>query len=123
YGELSAVWIDEKGTVYTGGNILFWNRRGEWNYVTNLPENYLGGNPGVYYRGFISSIRGNSSNDYVIVGDRNTFRHFNGASWKQLGLDYSPSNPIIWFEVEQKENLIVAVGYKNSKAIIIKLKR
>ena len=123
YGELSAVWIDEKGTVYTGGNLLFWNRRGEWDYVSNLPENYLGGNPGVYYRGFISSIRGNSSNDYILAGDRNTLRHYNGKTWKQLGMAYDPNSRYIWYEVEQKDDLIVAVGRNAGKATIIKLKR
>ena len=84
YGELASIWVDDNGTVYTGGNFMFQYKNDKWDYVRSLPENYIGGNPGAYYRGFISSIRGNSSNDYVISGDRNTLKHFNGISWQQI---------------------------------------
>lgn len=123
YGELASVWVDEIGTVYTGGNLLFRYKNDEWNYVTSLPENFIGGNPGTYYRGFITSTRGNASNDYLIAGDRNTLKHFNGVSWEQIGLPYSPTSPIIWYKVEQKANTTVAVGDKGSYAFIILLTR
>ncbi len=123
YGELASVWVDEIGTIYTGGNLLFSYKNNKWNYVTSLPENYIGGNPGANYRGFITSIRGNGSNDYIIAGDRNTLKHFNGVTWEQIGLPYSPSSPIIWYKVEQKGNIAVAVGDKGSKAFIIMLNR
>ena len=123
YAELGTVWVDEKGTVYTGGSYLYWQRRGEWNFIESLPENYYQANIGAPARGYITGIRGNASNDYVIIGGRNTIQHYNGISWQQIGMDYSPSNPIIWRGVEQKDDLIIAVGDKNSKAIIIKLKR
>ncbi|RKY91336.1 MAG: glucosyl transferase [Ignavibacteriae bacterium] len=123
YGELAIVWVDELGTVYTGGNILFRYKNNEWNYVRSLPENFIGGNPGTYYRGFISSIRGIASNDYIIAGDRNTLKHFNGVTWEQIGLPYSPSSPIIWYSVEMKGNTAIAVGDKGSNAFIILLKR
>jgi hypothetical protein len=123
YGELASVWIDENNIVYTGGNLLFRYKNNEWNYETSLPENYIGGNPGTYYRGFITSIRGNSSNDYIIAGDRNTLKHFNGVNWQQIGLPYSPSSPIIWGSVKMKNNTAVAVGLKNNSAYIILLNR
>lgn len=123
YGELASVWVDNNGTVFTGGNFMFQYKNDKWDYVRSLPENYIGGNPGAYYRGFISSIRGNGSNDYVIAGDRNTLKHFNGISWAQIGLPYSPSNPIIWYKAEQKGNTIVGVGDYGSKAFIILLNR
>jgi hypothetical protein len=123
YGELDAVWVDENGTVYTGGNLLFQYKNSIWDYVISLPENYIGGNPGNYYRGFISSIRGNSSNDYIIAGDRNTLKHFNGMSWAQIGLPYSPQSQIIWRSVKMKNNSVVAVGFNGSKAFIILLNR
>ena len=123
YGELAAVWIDETGTIYTGGNLLFRYKNDSWNYETSLPENFIGGNPGAYYRGFLSSIRGNASNDYIIAGDRNTLKHFNGFTWDQLGLPYSPTSTIIWYSVEQKGNTAVAVGDIDKKAIIMVLNR
>ena len=86
YGEIVTVWIDEKNTIYAAGNLLFWNKYNQWDYVRSLPENYIGGNPNVFYRGAIGKIRGNASNDLWIGGDRNTLRHFNGATWIQVGL-------------------------------------
>ncbi len=123
YGDLASVWVDELGTVYTGGNLLYRYKNNQWNYVTSLPENFIGGNPGSYYRGALWSMRGNASNDYIIAGQRNTLKHFNGVSWAQIGLPYSPSSPIIWYKVEQKGNTAVAVGDKGSYAFIILLTR
>ena len=123
YGELSSVWIDNNNTIYTGGNLLYNYKNNQWDYVRSLPENYIGGNPGTYYRGFIYSIRGNANNDYVIAGDRNTLKHFNGLSWQQIGLSYNPSSPIIWFSVNVKNNTIVAAGTENGKAKVILLKK
>ncbi|MDZ7767257.1 MAG: hypothetical protein U5K00_23055 [Melioribacteraceae bacterium] len=102
----------------------YWNRRGEWDYVRNLPENYIEAEIRECTTVVsFPSIRGNSSNDYIIAGDRNTLRHYNGKTWKQLGMAYDPNSRYIWYEVEQKDNLIVAVGRNAGKAIIIKLKR
>jgi hypothetical protein len=123
YGELWSVWVDDNGTVYTGGNLLFRYKNNQWNYVTSLPENFIGGNPGTYYRGFITSIRGSASNDYIIAGDRNTLKHFNGVTWEQVGLPYSPSSPIIWYKVEQKGSTAVAVGDRGSYAFVILLNK
>lgn len=123
YGSCAAIWIDERNTVYTGGHILYEYKNNAWNYINSLPENYIGGNTTAQYRGFISGIRGNASNDWVICGDRNTLKHFNGSTWKQLGLPYDPSSDIRWLAVAQKENLIVTVGDEGNKAAIILLKR
>ena len=123
YGDLASVWVDELGTIYAGGNLLYRYKNNKWNYVTSLPENFIGGNPGAYYRGALWSIRGNASNDYIIAGDRNTLRHFNGTTWEQIGLPYSPSSPIIWYNVEQKGITAIAVGDKGSKAFIILLNK
>ncbi len=113
----------ENNTVYTGGNLLFRYKNNSWDYVRSLPENYIGGNPGTYNRGFIASIRGNGSNDYIIAGDRNTLRHFNGVSWEQLGLPYDPQSPIVWRSVKMKDSTAVAVGDKGSNAFIILLNK
>jgi len=123
YGTLGTVWLDEHNTIYTGGNLLFIYKNNEWNYETSLPENFIGGNPGAYYRGFISSIRGNASNDYIIAGDRNTLIHFNGVSWQQIGLPYDPQSPIVWRSVKIKNNTVVAVGFKDNYAFIIMLNK
>ena len=123
YGELASVWVDDNGTIYTGGNLLFRYKNNQWNYETSLPENFIGGNPGTYYRGFITSIRGNASNDYIIAGGRNTLKHFNGVSWEQIGIPYDSQSPIIWGSVKMKNNTAVAVGLKNNSAYIILLNK
>lgn len=119
YGSLSSVWVDEKNTLYTGGNILFNYKFNRWDYVRSMPENYIGGNPNVYYRGFIHSIRGKASNDYFVVGDRNTVRHFNGVTWQQIGLPYDPNSYIIWRSVCVKDNICAIVGDNVSAASIL----
>ena len=122
FGSLDAIWLDENNTLYTAGNLMFQHKNNKWDYVRSLPENYIGGNPGTYYRGFISSIRGNTSNDYVIAGDRNTLKHFNGISWQQIGLPYNPQSQISLI-AKQKGNTVVAVGSNGSNAFIILLNR
>ncbi|MCZ7609357.1 MAG: hypothetical protein M5U17_04265 [Ignavibacterium sp.] len=122
FGSLDAIWLDENNTLYTAGNLMFQHKNNKWDYVRSLPENFIGGNPGTYYRGFISSIRGNASNDYVIAGDRNTLKHFNGISWQQIGLPYNPQSQISLI-AKQKGNTVVAVGSNGSNAFIILLNR
>jgi hypothetical protein len=123
YGSIMSVWIDEKNTIYAGGNLFYKYQFGKWSYVTSLPENYIEGNPNVYYRGFIHKIRGNKSNDLWIVGDRNTIRHFNGISWQQIGMPYDPASDIIWRSVDVKDNFCVAVGDGENKAICIRIRK
>jgi hypothetical protein len=121
YGLISSVWIDEHKTLYAGGNLLYKYQFDKWSYVSSLPENYIGGNPNVYYRGYIYKIRGLKSNDYWIVGDRNTIRHFNGMSWRQVGLPYDPYSDIIWQSVEVKGKICIVVGEINEKAICMRM--
>lgn len=123
FGSLDAIWLDENNTIYTAGNLMFQYKNNNWDYVRSLPENFIGGNPGTYYRGFIYSVNGNMSIDLIIAGDRNTLKHFNGISWAQIGLPYNPQSPIIWRSIKMKNNLAVAVGFNGSKAFIILLNR
>lgn len=123
YGSFGAIWVDENGTIYTGGNLMYQFKNNRWDYVRSLPENFLGGNPGSYYRGYISAIRGNGSNDIVIAGGRNTLKHFNGISWQQLGMPYSPSSVIRWAGLSMKDNKLVAAGGNGNKAFVMLLNR
>ena len=123
YGELASVWIDEKNTVYAGGDLLYRCRGGQWDYVRSLPENYIGGNNGATYRGFIYRIRGSKSNDMWIVGDRNTLRHYNGSTWVQLGYPYDPQSEISWRSLDVKENLCVVVGKAGMLGVVMMLRR
>jgi len=68
-------------------------------------------------------MRGNASNDILMCGDKNTLRHFNGESWEQLGIPFTPTRHIFWRSVAIKGNIAVAVGDEGDKAKIIVLKR
>ena len=121
FGTFDAVWIDDIGTVYTGGDFLYQYKNNKWDYIHSLPENYIGGDQ--YYIGYIYSISGNKSNDIVVSGDRNTLRHFNGVDWVEIGIPYNPYRSIFWRSVRIKDNLAVVVGDEGSKAKIMLLKR
>jgi hypothetical protein len=123
YGSFSSIWFDQNSTLYSGGNILFQNKFNCWSYVNSLPENFIGGNPGVYYRGYITKVRGNASNDMWIAGDRNTLRHFNGTSWQQVGMSYDPQIDLTWKGMQTKDDITVVVGSHNRSAIIMMIKK
>ncbi|HMU44511.1 MAG TPA: hypothetical protein PKA80_14530, partial [Ignavibacteriaceae bacterium] len=123
FGSFGALWIDENNTIYTGGNLLYQYKDGEWDYVRSLPENFINGNPGTYYRGYIYEIDGNAANDWIIAGDRNTLKHFSGVDWAQLGEPYDPGSGMFWRGLDMNDNTIVVVGDKGIKARIMVLKR
>jgi hypothetical protein len=114
YGTLSTIWLDEMGNIYTGGSSLYWYTNQIWNYLESHDQ---------IQRGYIYSIRGNAGNDYVMAGDRNTLLHYNGIDWRQIGIDFNSMSSIILRKVEQKGNIIAAVGFAGRQAIIIILKR
>ena len=67
--------------------------------------------------GFLRAIRGNGPNDIVAVGDFGTVMHFNGSTWK----DFYSQTQIdgIYTSVAIKGNTIIAVGFVNSRAIVL----
>jgi hypothetical protein len=123
YGTISSVCFDRSNTLYAAGNIVYQYKLGRWDYLRSLPENYIGGNTGTYYRGYVYKIRATASNDIWIAGDRNTLRHFNGSIWQQIGLPYDPQIDLVWRGIETKDNITVIVGSHNSNAIIMMIKR
>ena len=122
-GAASTVWVSNNGNVYFGGEFLFRYAHGNLDYVKTLQGNYLGGNSYAQYWGLIAKIRGNSSNDIVFVGQRNTIMHFNGFRWQQLGTAYNPNSSYEWLSVAMKGNLIIAVGVKGTEATVMVLRR
>jgi len=123
YGTISSVCFDQSNTLYAAGNIVYQYKLGRWDYLRSLPENYIGGNPGAFYRGYVYKIRATASNDIWIAGDRNTLKHFNGSTWQQIGLPYDPQIDLVWRGMETKNNTTVIVGSHNSNAIIMMTKK
>jgi len=121
YGRVNTLWVDENNILYTAGDFLYQYKNGIWSFVSSLPENHLGADQS--YIGYIYHMRGNASNDILMCGDKNTLRHFNGESWEQLGIPFTPTRHIFWRSVAIKGNIAVAVGDEGDKAKIIVLKR
>jgi hypothetical protein len=122
-GIAKTVWVSNTNTVYFGGNLLYRYKDGKYDLVRSLPGNYLNGNTNGQYWGFISQVRGNGDNDIIMAGEGNTMRHFNGATWQQLGMPYSYNSEYTWLSVSMKDNLIVSVGRTNTQGVIMILKR
>ncbi len=123
YGTISSICFDQLNTLYAAGNIVYQYKFGRWDYLRSLPENYIGGNPSAFYRGYVYKIRATASNDIWIAGDRNTLKHFNGSTWQQIGLPYDPQIDLVWRGMETKNNTTVIVGSHNSNAIIMMIKK
>jgi hypothetical protein len=110
YGAIDGLWKDERGTLYTVGNLMFQYKHGRWDYMRSLAGNCLGCNPNYLHHGYLHSVRGNSSNDMIVAGERNTLRHFNGVSWAEMGPPYHPNSELDWYQVAIKGNMAVAAG-------------
>lgn len=123
YGIISSICFDQSNALYAAGNLVYQYKFKRWDYIKSLPENYIGGNPGAFYRGYVYKIRATASNDIWIAGDRNTLRHFNGSSWEQIGMPYDPQVDLVWRGMETKDDITVVVGSHNSNAIIMMIKR
>ena len=122
YGEFQTVCLIDN-TLLLGGNFLYQFKFNRWNYVKSLPENFVNGNPNGSIRGFIYSITANNGNDIIISGDRNTLLHFNGIEWLQLGEPYDPLSNTSHRSTKIQNNIVVTVGFKGNKAMIMKLVR
>lgn len=61
-----------------------------------------------FFPGFPNRVRGNGSNDLVIVGYYNMIAHYNGANWQYYQQFYQQDQHL--FSVDEKGNLVVAVG-------------
>lgn len=126
YGVIDGLWEDERGTLYTVGNLMFQHKHGRWDYLRSLPGNCLGCNPNFLHNGYLHAVRGNFSNDIIIAGEINTVRHFNGVSWIGLGLPYYPlKHNIFWYACDMRGGVAVVAGddASTSRALVLRLWR
>lgn len=123
FGTIASLWIDEKNALYVGGGLLYRYKSGIWDYAKGLKGNRPYEDINYEHRGYITGIRGNSSNDFWICGEGNTLMHFNGYSWKQIGEPYTQQSDILWRVVEAKGNIAAAVGYKGYQAFLRIIRR
>ncbi|MDP2304122.1 MAG: hypothetical protein Q8N03_17055, partial [Ignavibacteria bacterium] len=122
HGTIASISVDNSNTLYAAGNLVYQYKFNKWDYLNSLPENYIGGNPGTFYRGYITKIRAIASNNIWLAGDRNTVRHFNGLSWQQIGMPYNPQMDLIWRGIDSRSSLTAIAGSHNNNAIIMIIK-
>ncbi len=102
---VNSVWTPNNRVFYTAGDGVFENKNSSWYQVNGLPPFYS------------DNIRGNGLNDIFVCGDFGLLSHFNGKDWFNYNEHYIQG---ILFSVATKNNTVISVGLKGSKAIIIK---
>ncbi|MGE5351701.1 MAG: hypothetical protein ACM3S2_12455 [Ignavibacteriales bacterium] len=122
-GLAGLLWVSPSDTVYFGGSLLYAYKDGKIDYVKTLAGNETGMNGNGYYWGYLLDMRGNGDNDIVLTGGGNTIRHYNGKSWKQLGMPYNYNSEYNWVSVDMKGNTISVAGWTNSNGALMILKR
>ncbi|MCF8261329.1 MAG: hypothetical protein K9J12_11180 [Melioribacteraceae bacterium] len=122
-GTASTVWLSPNHTLYFGGHFLYTKKLKKWNLVKTLEGNFYSGNGNAQHWGYITQLRGTAENDIVFVGERNTVRHFNGLSWKQIGMPYIGSSGYTWLAVAMDKQNVIVVGENNYQASILFLTR
>lgn len=106
---LNSVWFRNKRKVYVSGAGVF-TRTGfnQWKEYTELPLIYT------------DRVRGNNINDIFIAGDFGILAHYNGKTWREFSKYVEVD---IFRGLAFKQNLAVAAGEENGKAVIYMLKR
>ncbi len=105
---VNSIWTRNNSIFYTAGDGVFDNKNNSWNQIVELPPFYS------------NNIRGNALNDIFVCGDFGLLSHFNGLTWTTYNEHYMQG---ILFSVALKNNTIVTVVLRGSKAIIIKGER
>src|SRR5690606_30885085 len=122
YGPLTGIWVNNNGTVYTVGNLIYRYNLGLWDYAKGIEYNYLGA--GFFSgRGFSWGVMGKGNNDFIFIGERNTIRHVNGIDAEQLGESFSYDSEYHWYGIDYKQNTAVAAGRKGGYAAVLVFKR
>ncbi|MGE5458093.1 MAG: hypothetical protein ACM3RX_07045 [Methanococcaceae archaeon] len=122
-GMAALLWVSPSDTVYFGGGLFYEYKDGKIDYVKTLAGNKTWMNVNGDYWGYLTEMRGNGDNDMALVGGGNTIRHYNGKSWKQLGMPYNYNSEYHWVSVDMKANIIAVAGRTNSNGAVMILKR
>jgi hypothetical protein len=102
---IHSIWAKSNLFIYTSGGGIFENKGGYWKEIVEVP---------LYYS---ENIRGTELNDIYVCGDFGLFAHYNGSSWHTYNELYMQG---IYFSLSPQNNIVVSVGLKGSKAIVVK---
>ena len=92
--------------LWEGGALYIVDKNGVNSQITELPSY------------FSTRVRGTAMNDVFVVGAFGLCGHFNGISWKNYPEVSLPDGSYEGLAVS--ENLIVAVGFAGSKAVVLR---
>ena len=118
YGFINTLWTNGGEFWLAGGfvyrqSILFSDK----GHLIRIPTEYGSKlfDPG----NFVLSIRGTEKNNIFLAGDLGMIWHYNGKSWLKYDELYSQQLDRRIYGIAAKDNLVVAVGWKNSNSWII----
>ena len=111
---LGGVWFDP-GRIYYAVGVGIYSKE-------SIDDTVRWGGPIFSLTQYTSTaIRGNHVNDVFIVGSYGDILHYNGKSWHSYREELGPIGG--FGEVAVKGDLVCAVGYEGSRAIILRGKR
>ena len=108
--KLKGVWFKSNKQYYVAGDGIYQKNK--------LSDNSWRNKPFDITKFFIEKIRGNNINDIFAVGGVGEILHYNGISWKSYFNTTKLSNGN-YYSIAVKDNLVLAVGEDNPKAVLI----
>jgi hypothetical protein len=106
---ISSVWFVPNQYYVVAGNGIY--------EKSHFTDNNWSNNPFDITRYYIEKIRGNAENDIFAVGAFGEIVHYNGKSWKSYK-SYTELQSGSYGSIDVKGDLAIAVGKKNSLAIV-----
>lgn len=104
-----SIWFGKERGLYSCGSGVFRYVNGVWKHFSEIPAIYT------------NLIRGNASNDLVVVGDFGIVGHFNGVTWKEYDELKLPNGN--YESVSMKGNLIITAGWYGGRGYLAVGKR
>ncbi len=107
---ISSIWFVPGERYYAVGDGVFYtDRLGDpWQHDEDHPLLYK------------SEVRGNSLKDVIVAGGFGLLSHYNGSNWHQYRENELPAIFGNYSAVDFQQNLMVAVGWINNNALILK---
>lgn len=110
---LSSIWFQVEKKYYVGGDGLYFKKLLNDSWVKDL----------TFIPIYKDRIRGTNLNNIVVSGSNGLLSHFNGMNWKHYINNELPYYSGRLLSCDIKDNIIVAVGWKEIEAIITMGKR
>ncbi|MDI6804995.1 MAG: hypothetical protein QME58_14360 [Bacteroidota bacterium] len=105
---ISSVWFQNPNRLFTaGGGVFTRSLNGRWKEFKEIPLIYT------------SRIRGQDINDIFVAGHFGLVAHFNGVNWRV----YPEVAAASYYSCDYKNNMLVAVGLRNARAVTLILRK